>query len=564
MPTVVLDTDGNNVGVAQSTARAHGAQARIIWIDAGANVGNLNSVDKIKDVVDKIKRSGFNMVVLDVKPIVGDTIYNSQYAPRLLEWRGKKGDPTIDVVQTVLDDAHQDGLTVYANFSTFSEGHKMVQRGLAYTHPSWQTVLYETDRTVQGRHAVIGVSRVDALPPDDQSIAEIVLKPQILTKAQKGYTIALLNFDARVVAVYDPSATLDAAPAPPPGGFAVIGRGQAGRWIAEHAVVGEIMILGARPDYMPIAADNTGDQMYSVFVDPHNPEVRQHEIDIVREAVSRYDFDGVIFDDRLRYAGLNADFGPDSRAAFEKYVGHRLTWPDDVFRAPLFPTGRITPGPNYEQWLVWRAENITGWLDEAAAAVRAIRPSAQVAVYAGSWYGDYDEVASNWAAPDFAGPYPWDTPDYRATGFASKLDWITTGCYYSIPTIDDARHSRDDPGKTVEGGGQLSNHVVNDATWTYAGLYALVYTHNVRGFQEAIQAALASTQGVMVFDLSQIIDYDWWDDIAAVFGSGGPPPAPNTLPGLLESVRTQHARDVAAGKPQPPLPDFLGEPGIGF
>ena len=53
-----------------------------------------------------------------------------------------------DVLGEMLTAAHAAGLPVYANMSTFGEGHKYVHRGLAYTHPDWQTTLYEVDRGV--------------------------------------------------------------------------------------------------------------------------------------------------------------------------------------------------------------------------------------------------------------------------------------------------------------------------------------------------------------------------------------------------------------------------------
>ncbi len=87
-PPLVLDTIGNNVGIAQNTAHSKNLQARILWMDAGANVGNLNTPEKIADVVAKTKASGMNMIVLDVKPIVGETIYPSKFAPKLTGWKG--------------------------------------------------------------------------------------------------------------------------------------------------------------------------------------------------------------------------------------------------------------------------------------------------------------------------------------------------------------------------------------------------------------------------------------------------------------------------------------------
>jgi uncharacterized lipoprotein YddW (UPF0748 family) len=555
-----LDTFGNGVGIAQQVAHAGGLSGRILWMDAGANVGSLNSVEKIQDVVAKVKASGLNMIVLDVKPIVGDTIYPSRFAPKLTAWKGQTVAADFDVLRHMLDAAHAAGLPVYANMSTFGEGHKLIGRGLAYTHPDWQTILYEVDRGVRSGRQFIRISTTDALPKTPETLAALT-GTGFLHQDRPGATIAVLNFDARVIAVYDGANLKSQQITLPLGGSALIGTGVGGEWLRRHAPVGHILTFTTAPKYVPIV--DVPDQKYTMFCDPGNPEVRQHELDIVREIVTNYDVDGVVFDDRLRYAGQNADFGPRSRAAFEQAIGHRLRWPDDVFRMSPYPGQNILPGPYYQQWLAWRAGVITSWLDEAAKLVRSVRPRAQVAVYVGSWYGDYEKVASNWAGSDFTAPYHWLTPEYQKTAYADRLDWLTTGCYYVPATIAEAYAQGAGAGATVEGAGQMSNLVVSDAAWTYAGLYALSYQGHPEQFTRAIQAAAASTQGVMIFDMSQIIQYDWWHVMADAFASV-PATPPSLIPGLLDEVRRQHAAQRARGAAPPPLPPFVGLEGTGF
>src|SRR5438876_8155538 len=86
LPIPKLDEANNGIGVAQALTRAKRAQARIIWIDATANLTRMNSPEKVAAIVDRVKRAGFNVIVLDVKPIVGFTIYPSKFAPKLTEW----------------------------------------------------------------------------------------------------------------------------------------------------------------------------------------------------------------------------------------------------------------------------------------------------------------------------------------------------------------------------------------------------------------------------------------------------------------------------------------------
>ena len=598
--TITLDTANDMVGIAQQTASQKGLQGRIMWIDAGANVGNLNSVDKINAIVDKIKKAGFNMIVLDVKPIVGDVIYPSKFAPKLTGWKGQTSPKDLDVLRHVLDAAHSAGLTVYANMSTFGEGHKMVKRGLGYDKPSWQTTMYLSDRSVSASGTRYPLTKLNAVPKDEKTIGIVSNQSKIPTGDD--VTVAVLNLDARVVTVFggaihtpeptvvpglsadtplgqpEPGAVAVDVPTQtpeeslpvthdiPPGGYALVGKGKAGAWLAAHARIGDIMLFHADPNFVRIADDNSGDQVYTIFCDPHNPDVRAHEMDITKEVVTNYDVDGMVFDDRLRYAGINAGFGDPGRKAFEKVVGHSLTWPDDIYRDAAFPGQDPILGQYYQQWLEWRAGNVSSWLKDAAATVKSIRPAAQVSVYVGSWYGDYFKNGSNWASPDFKGAkqWTWDTPEYRKTAYGANLDWLTTGCYYVYPTIADAQTVGVSAGQSVEAAGQLSNRVIYDSSWVYAGIYALSYQGHVDTFKDSIKAAAGSSQGVMIFDMSQIVQYDWWDAIADAFGPGPVPAAPNTVPGLLDTVRAQHAADIAAGKPQPPMPSYQGLQDVGL
>ena len=51
------------------------------------------------------------------------------------------------------------------------------------------------------------------------------------------------------------------------------------------------------------------------MTNPHSPEVRQRFLNMLTEVAQTYAVDGFIFDDRLRYASLNADFSvPGAKA----------------------------------------------------------------------------------------------------------------------------------------------------------------------------------------------------------------------------------------------------------
>jgi len=532
----------------------------VLWIDGTANISSINSADKIKALVGQIKAAGFNIIVFDVKPIVGYTLYPSRFAQKLTSWKGNNLPIDFDPLAEMVADAHADGLQLVANMSTFGEGHKYFNLGPGYTNPSWQTVMYTATRTVKtaddtGPGLTIATT-INALPKDPTQVALFNDMSGLRSDIQ-GAFVEVMNFDGRVVAQVEGSELGTISVNSPDLGAVLVATGTAADYLRQRTHVGDILLYTSTPNYVPVT--QVADQKITVFVNPNDPTVQQHELDIVREIVTNYPVDGMIFDDRMRYAALNADFSPLTQAQFEAYVGHKLNWPNDVFEISPYPNQDIIKGPYYDAWLVFRALTIRNWLAQARAIVKAVRPGATVSVYVGSWYGEYAGNGSNWAADDFSGPFPFLSSAYQQTGFAGLLDWMTTGCYYTQATMTEGGES---PGATVEGAGVLSNRAVNDSTFVYAGLYADQFPNDPVDLQRCIQAAAASTQGVMVFDLSQIIQYNLWPVFQTAFSTPAIPPS--AVPGLLDSIRQQHAAQKQAGIVPPPLGQYIGTGGTGL
>ena len=565
VPAAPLDEANNGFGIAQQVTRARGAQARIIWVDATANLNRTNSQEKIATLVGLVKKAGFNTIVFDVKPIVGYTLYPSKFAPKLTSWLNGRTMPLeFDPLAAAVAQAHAQGLQIVASMNVFSEGHRDVKYGPGYTHPEWQSTLYEPALSLMssapGATPYTLSDRADRAPREAGQLAVYTNVEGM--KAAPGALVALLNADLRVVAVADGAALPTLSLTVPPGGSAVVGGGAAGEWLRRFAPVGAQVSLLTNSAFVPISA--RPEQQVPLMVNPNSPEVQTRILSMVAEVVRGYAVDGVIFDDRLRYAGANADFSPVTHAQFEAFVGHPVRWPDDVFTYQIqYPSlaKRIIPGPSYDSWLVFRTLTIRNWLASAVATVKAIRPAAQVSVYAGSWYPDYPTLGSNWAADDFSAGLRFLTPSYQKTGFAGLTDWITTGCYYPPGTITDAIAAGRQAGESVEAAGQFSNRAVNDQTFVYAGIALSNYNGHPELLARALQAAAASTQGVMVFDYSHNID-QFWPTFQAAFSSPATPP--QAVPGLLDEVRRQRAARKAAGTPDPPVVLSGGTPGTGL
>ncbi|MDR0667520.1 MAG: family 10 glycosylhydrolase [Prevotellaceae bacterium] len=121
-------------------------KAALMWFDATANFERLSAPDSIDYYLDKIKTLGFTHAVVDVRPISGEVLYPSRYAPQLKEWKGFRRDD-YDWLGYFIDRAHALGLEVHASLNVFVAGHNHFDRGPVYDeHPEWATVLYTPDR----------------------------------------------------------------------------------------------------------------------------------------------------------------------------------------------------------------------------------------------------------------------------------------------------------------------------------------------------------------------------------------------------------------------------------
>ena len=557
LPVAPIDAEKDGLGIAQALSRRNGAQGRVLWVDATANLGRTATADQIRDLVAQAKSTGFNVLVVDVKPIIGYTIYPSRIAAKLADWKGAKLPGDFDPLAVFVREAHAAGLQICANLAVFSEGHKSYSRGAGYDNPSLQTVLYKTVRSlrapVMNSPSFTISDNPNTLPSDPDTIA-FYADAGAVRRSMPGALALVTDQSGKILAQVDGASLAGVSLFVPARGAILLAQGRAADSLRDTTRLGDTLLFTSTPKYVPIADDP--DQKYALFVNPNDPAVQQRELDLVREVVTNYPVDGVVFDDRLRFAALNADFSLISMQQFETYVGHPIKWPDDVFRYSAMPNQDIVKGPYFEAWRVWRALTIRNWLARARAIVKFYRPQATLSVYVGSWYGEYGDYGENWSADDYAGAWDFNTPSWRKTGFAGLCDWIATGCYYPTATVAEGVDAGLG-GATVEAAGQLSNQAVSDESWVYGGLYAVQFSNKGDSFAKALQAAAASTQGVMIFDVSQVIDNKLWPILAQAFSQ--PAPAPHQVAGLLDTMRAQRN---AAAQAAPAAP--AGKPGTGL
>lgn len=567
---VILDEAHNGIGIAQQMTRERGYQGRVLWIDATANIDRYNTAEKVANLVAKIKSVGFNTIVLDIKPIIGFTIYPSKFAPKLTEWVKPQSAQTLpaafDPVREMTLQTRQQGINLILSMNAFSEGHRDFGKGPGYDRPEWQTTLYDVQlrvrRDVSGSalHSISDNVNGPTRQPDDLAVYNDLSR---LKTTDPNTLIAFLDSSGVVQAQISAAALAVVRPTLPTGGVALVATTpQAVAFLRLNASPTQKLVLESAPVFVPIS--QRPEKQVPLMVNPNNPEVRKRILDMVGEVALNYPADGIIFDDRLRYAGLYGDFSADTRQQFEQYVGKRLNWPDDIFRFQVnFPTMERyeVPGPYYDSWLTFRALTLRNWLADAVRVVKTARPQMTVNTYVGSWYPDYPEVGANWAATDIQAGFRFLNNAYQQTGWAGLTSFVTTGCYYTTATIAEAVANNKNIGDSVEAAGQFSNRAVNDQTFVYAGISLDKFTGRTDQLRRVLQAAAASTQGVMVFDLSHNID-PFWPIFAEAFATPALPP--HAVPGLVEELRAKHEAQKTSGVPAPPVVIYRGTSGTGF
>ncbi len=522
-------------------------QPRILWVDATANLSRITNRAGVADIVARARSANINIIVVDVKPITGEVLYTSRIAERMRSWRGVPV-PEFDVLQAFIEEGHRAGIEIAASLNVLSEGHKMIGAGLAYQKREWQSVALTVQRSLRAPDG----ARLRVRGPDDPEEAGTTLVQGadtiIEATASPGVELAVaLEHNGRVAGMVDPALLGDVPLVPPDEGRLLVLRNDSRSWATNHVRAGDTCRFEAVTRLVPIV-EAPGERI-AAFVNPLHGEVRSRQLGMIKEIVERYDVDGIVLD-RMRYASIYADFGPIMRNAFERWLGKFVErWPEDVIGASELPGESVRRGRYFKQWLEFRARIIRDLAREIRETVRQVKPGVYVGAYVGSWFAEYYGVGVNWGSERYPVSLSWATPEYNEAGYAEHLDWLTTGCYYGIPTRDEARAQGKREGATVESAAVLSTRAVANAIPVAAGLYALNYEGRSAGFATAMDVAIRRSSGVMLFDTSHIYDYSWWN----ILSQAMPEPVfpPHACAGLLAQIRSAHDAVTALGEPDP-------------
>lgn len=553
-------------GIAQSTANRLGLQARIMWIDATANLGEYNTEEKIAALCKRVADVGFNTLVFDVKPIDGYTVYPSKLTDQITFWRDAKLEQGFDPLKFMVAEAHKNGLVLLVSMNAFSEGHRYAKEeenkadkqffkpGWGYDHPDLQTTRLVTYPALKTENHCYPIDP-KLNPATWSTYAELGLYQKVPTADLKAF--ATLDSNGKVLAVSQTK------PDKLEGQF-ILASKEKGTPGLLSLTPGQTISLCDFDAYVRIGEDQN---QIPLMMNPHLKANQDRALAFVQEVTSNYAVDGLLYDDRLRFGGLDTDFSNSTLGQFKQLIKKdELDVRTDIYRpvytlsASGFQTG-LRPGLYFDDWLAFRARTMANFVKKVRQTVKKNRPNALFGIYAGSWYGDYPQYGSNYASSSLSAGFPFLTHVYQQTGFASSLDLLVTGAYYKDATVWDSYLRSTPSGRTVEAAGLISNRVARDESWTVAGIQLSNFWDDPAQVQGALQAAAATTQGVMVFDYSH--KFDLFEPILKKAFSK-PAEAPYQIPGLLQKVRTQRADFDAKRFPSAPFPLFEGAPGTGF
>ena len=268
----------------------------------------------------------------------------------------------------------------------------------------------------------------------------------------------------------------------------------------------ESVHLRPGPDGEPVLVKSS-EAVTIAFVNAAHPEAQLYELAILWEILARYDVDGIVLD-RVRFAGIDADFSALSRSLFETHLGRRVVnWPHDV----LDPTAKtLRPGPLFSSWVAWRASIIQAYTRAASRLIRQMRPGLPVGMYVGGWYPTIFEVGQNWAQPEAPRLFPAWSDAWAQASLLPYLDYLMIGLYYRAISPWEAARGRTTWWRSVAGGAVLGREVTGGLP-LLGTVWLDLYKEDRARAQSAIRAAERLTDGLMVFDLSDVEQGAWWD-----------------------------------------------------
>lgn len=262
------------------------------------------------------------------------------------------------------------------------------------------------------------------------------------------------------------------------------------------------MLSPSTPDVLTDIRD-VGD-VDGAMLDPSIPEVQDFVLSIVAEIATKYpNLKGIALD-YCRYWDGNYGFGAKTIGAFQTYSGKTVSSNNDI----ITPTGGI--GPLYKDWIEFRSMAVTNLITNIRSQVKGINPDLELHLWASASWASRYSVGQNWASKHYQ-PTPSSiyTGNYSRTGFADQLDVFSLGAYTEHIYISE------NPGSVWS----VENFVTTYDDFTlgdcdvHGSFASYAYGTNASKISDAVYLCLKNTDGLMVFEISHVINNNQWDAI---------------------------------------------------
>lgn len=125
---------------------------KYLWMCGEGNFNRFSNKDTISFYLEKAKETGFNNIVVDVKPIEAKVLYKSKIVPELTCVDSLVVERDWDYLQHVIDEAHRLGMKVTASACVFPIGSSWWQKGLCYEDSTFDGLTcleYRPDGTLE-------------------------------------------------------------------------------------------------------------------------------------------------------------------------------------------------------------------------------------------------------------------------------------------------------------------------------------------------------------------------------------------------------------------------------
>lgn len=242
----------------------------------------------------------------------------------------------------------------------------------------------------------------------------------------------------------------------------------------------------------------------AAFLNPALPEVQEYCLKFIRELLTNYKFDSLVLD-YCRYSGIETDFSDYSRKSFEAYIGEKVpNFPTDIFTWKKNKQGSFytKDGKYASRWYEYRAKVIHDFIGRVKQEIKDLQPAVKLEYWAASWHHVLYRQGQNWGSAQYdpSKKYSWASPHYKDMGFAEYLDVFMNGAYLRKV------YGKDDP-ESMEYAFSNGRKIVGDQIVMLGSIYALL--PELMG--DAAYLALTQTDGLVVFDIMQVIRHNLWD-----------------------------------------------------